>query len=242
MAHRGASAEAPENTLAAIERAWDYGVDGVEVDIHLSADGECVVIHDPTTARTTNANRRVSECTAEELRRLDAGSWKGAEFAGQRIPLIEEVLERIPPGKFQCIELKDGEGLEEALHERLVALGREDSVCVLAFDPERIERFKKRLPEVPAFLLLAPEVDLTAGTIRPFSEKVIEWVKACGADAPACFEGAVTKAFVEQVHAAGMPLLVWVVDEPARARELAAWGVDALATNDPAKLLPALET
>jgi len=89
------------------------------------------------------------------------------------------------------------------------------------------------LPEVPAFLLLAPEIDLANGAIRPFTEKAIEWVKACGADAPACFEGAVTKAFVERVHAAGMPLLAWVVNDLVRARQLADWGVDAIATDAP---------
>jgi len=240
VAHRGASAEAPENTLASIRKAWEYGVDGVEVDIHLSSDKKCIVIHDPLTDRTADHPAVVAACTADDLRGFDAGSWFDPRFGGERIPLIEEVLDTIPAGKFLCIELKDGRGLEEALRDRLCVLGREESVCVLAFDVERVARFKALMPDVPAFLLLVPGIDPATKLPLPFKQDVIERVKACGADAPACYEGAVTKEFVEAVHGAGMPLLVWVVDDPDRAQKLARWGVDAIATNDPAKILSVL--
>ena len=106
VAHRGASFDAPENTVAAASLAWRQRADAVEVDVHLSQDGRLVVIHDPNTRRTTGVNRKVVRQTLGDLRALDAGRWKGVEWLDEKIPTLEEVLASVPPGRRLFIEIK----------------------------------------------------------------------------------------------------------------------------------------
>jgi len=96
IAHRGASHDAPENTLAAVNLAWQQNADAVEIDVHLSRDGQIVVIHDENTRKTAGLNKNVSEQTLAELRRLDVGRWKGRQWAGEKIPVLAEVLGALP--------------------------------------------------------------------------------------------------------------------------------------------------
>src|SRR5262245_9603118 len=99
IAHRGASHDAPENTLAAVRLAWEQGADAVEVDVHLSRDSRLVVIHDPTTKRTGNIRCRVLDRTFDELRRIDVGWWKGLRWERETIPCLESVIKTIPRNK-----------------------------------------------------------------------------------------------------------------------------------------------
>jgi glycerophosphoryl diester phosphodiesterase len=106
IAHRGESFDAPENTMAAIQLAWDRGADAVEIDIQLSKDNRIVVIHDFETKRLAGVNKKVKEQTFEELRKLDVGSWKNPSFKDEKIPSLAEVLESVPNGKKLIIEIK----------------------------------------------------------------------------------------------------------------------------------------
>ena len=106
VAHRGASGDSPENTLRAFRLAWKQGADAIEGDFHLTNDGRIVCFHDRNTSKLTGENYTISQTTLAELQSLDAGSWKGREFAGTRIPTIEEVFHCIPPGKQIFIEIK----------------------------------------------------------------------------------------------------------------------------------------
>src|SRR4051794_20206839 len=99
IAHRGASHDAPENTLAAVRLAWAQHADAVEIDVHLTRDGRLAVIHDPDTQRTAGIPQLVTETTLADLQRLDAGAWKGASFAGEKIPALEDVFALVPAGK-----------------------------------------------------------------------------------------------------------------------------------------------
>ena len=108
VAHRGASHDAPENTLAAVKLAWERDADGVEVDVYLTKDGRIAVLHDKTTKRTTGVDRPVAEMTLSELHELDAGSWQDPRWKGERIPSLEEVLDLVPPGKKMYVEVKCG--------------------------------------------------------------------------------------------------------------------------------------
>src|SRR3954466_12398745 len=92
IGHRGASYDAPENTLSAVNLAWQQGADAVEVDVHLSRDGRVIVIHDDNTRKTAGLKRKVCDQTWSELQKLDAGKWKGANWKGERIPDLEQVL------------------------------------------------------------------------------------------------------------------------------------------------------
>src|SRR5438552_9814499 len=114
IAHRGASHDAPENTLASVNLAWRQHADAVEIDVQFSKDGKLVVIHDNSTRRTGRVNKKVSEQTLSELRRLDVGRWRGRTWSGQRIPTLDEVLATVPHGKRLYVELKCGpDGLAE---------------------------------------------------------------------------------------------------------------------------------
>jgi len=106
IGHRGASFDAPENTLASVHLAWAQGADAVEIDVHLSLDGRLVAIHDANTRRTTRVNRKVARQTLAQLRALDAGRWKAPRWAGEKIPTLEEVLGTIPPGQRLFVEIK----------------------------------------------------------------------------------------------------------------------------------------
>src|SRR3990170_7761080 len=125
FAHRGASAYAPENTLAAFRLALDQGADGIELDAKLSADGEIVVIHDQTVDRTTPRKGRVDQLTLSELRKLDAGSWKGDVFSGEKIPALAEVFSAVG-GKLKInVELTNYSSPQDGLANKVLALVRE---------------------------------------------------------------------------------------------------------------------
>src|SRR5687768_14102579 len=114
VAHRGASWDAPENTVESAMRGWADGADALEVDVHLTRDGEVVVIHDPTLMRTTGRDARVDALALAEIRKLDAGVWKGAQWRGVRVPTLGEMLVTVPAGKRILIELKAADGMVPA--------------------------------------------------------------------------------------------------------------------------------
>jgi glycerophosphoryl diester phosphodiesterase len=158
VAHRGASAEGPENTLAAFRLALEQGAPAVECDVHLSADGFPVVIHDETVDRTTNGKGAVAALTRAALRRLDAGSWRGNRFAGEPIPTLEETLDLCAGRARLFIELKAGRAQEERV--RLVDVTLEavagaprTEVAVISFDPEVVALVARRRPDLPLGLL-----------------------------------------------------------------------------------------
>ncbi len=107
ISHRGESADAPENTMAAFRLAWERGTDGIECDVHRTADGEVVVIHDGDTGRVAGTKLPVARSSAEELRKLDVGSFRGRQFAGEKLPLFSELLTAMPGKGLVYIELKD---------------------------------------------------------------------------------------------------------------------------------------
>ena len=109
VGHRGASHDAPENTLAAIRLAWEQGADAAEFDVYLSKDGKIVVIHDKDTKRVAGVDRPVVGQTLDELRRLDVGKWKAPKFAGEKLPTLNEMLATVPAGKRVFIEVKCAE-------------------------------------------------------------------------------------------------------------------------------------
>lgn len=229
-AHRGDSANAPENTLAAFRRAFDLGVRWTELDIHPAKDGALMVIHDDTLDRTTNGAGAVSDFTAEELRRLDAGSWFDPEFAGERIPLLEEVFELAASRDTRVnVEIKafaQGFDVADRLVKLLRAFGREKDYLVSSFEVEP-------LLEVRA---LAPEISLACIgrglEILPAARRLgIPWVHA--------ERSTVDAALVAEAHESGIRVNAWVIDDPAELPRWRALGVDKICTNRPAELLPA---
>ena len=237
VAHRGESHDAPENTLAAVNLAWERGVDTVEFDVRLTADGQLIVIHDPDAERVTGgrAKLKVAEHTAEALRKLDVGSWKDPKFAGERMPLIGEVLATLPadPRKRLFIEVKVGPEATEPLAAAIEAAGRPPGqTAVISFNIDTCRSVKQRLPRLKVYYLSAFKQDERTGEVKPTVGELIraaEGAKLDGLDL--AYKGPIDAAFVRQVHEAGLEMHVWTVDDPAVARRMVEAGVDGITTN-----------
>lgn len=231
VAHRGASHDAPENTLAAIALGWSQGADAVEIDVHLTRDGEVVAIHDPTLLRTTGKDARVDALTLAEIRKLDAGVWKGAAYRGERVPTLAEVLATVPAGRTLYIELKETPGLVAAIGAVMKRTPPADGaqVVLIAFNAKALAEAKRALPGCKALLLL----DTPEGA----SQRRGEWIALCrgsgfdGLDVSAGWP--VDAQLVERLRVEKLELHVWTVNDPRRARELAAAGVVSITTDRP---------
>jgi glycerophosphoryl diester phosphodiesterase len=232
IGHRGASLDAPENTLASFRLAFEQGADGVEADFRLTRDGEIVCLHDDSTGRTAGTDLRVEQATLSELRRLDAGAWKGANWAGERIPTLREVLSALPAGKMLFIELKSGPEivppLAALLEESGVAAGR---IRFLSFSADLIILLKERLPEYRACWLTDYRF---RGAWRPSRRELLDTLRASGADGLASRDRAVLDApLVEALREQSLEIHVWTVDAASAGRRLCALGVDSIMTNRP---------
>lgn len=155
IGHRGAAGEAPENTLRSFQLAFEQGADAIELDIHLSADGELVVIHDHTIDRTTNGTGAVADLTLSELKRYDAGGWFHEQFAGEQIPTLLEVFEIVPKDRMVNIEIKakTGGSLEAKLIALLRRTGMMEQAVVSSFNHKVLKHLKQIAPEVKIGLL-----------------------------------------------------------------------------------------
>ncbi|MEX0701512.1 MAG: glycerophosphodiester phosphodiesterase [Planctomycetales bacterium] len=236
IAHRGASRDAPENTLAAVRLAWEVGADAVEIDVMLSRDGEIVVIHDATTGRICGDDRAVRDLSLEELRLLDVGRWKGERWAGERVATLAEILATVPEGKRAFVEIKCGLDIVPLL-ERAIrdAPYLPERIVVIAFDRDVAAAVKHALPDVKVLLIVALRRDRRCGLWAPTAEELIaiaRGAKLDGIDVGSC--PGVDREFAATIRGAGLDLYVWTVNSAATARRLAAIGVQGIATDRPA--------
>jgi glycerophosphoryl diester phosphodiesterase len=219
--------------MAAFEKAVELGADVIELDLHMSRDGELVVIHDDTLDRTTDGSGPVHERSLEELMRLDAGRWFGEGFAGQRIPTLAQVLDRFAGKVPLALEIKAGStffpGIEEKVVSALRQHGAIDQGAVASFDHYALRRLKEIEPTIRTAALLVG---------RPVSLSAL--AGAAGADGLALEASLVTKTEVEACRAAGLKLVVWVVNDPAQMRYFISLGVDGIITDYPDLLRLAL--
>jgi glycerophosphoryl diester phosphodiesterase len=233
IAHRGASRDAPENTLAAFRLAWQQGADGVEADFRLTGDGRLVCLHDPTTGRTAGIDLTVAETRWEELAQLEVGGWKDARWHGERIPLLEEVLEELPPGKMLFIELKGGADAIPPLERVLAGSGAATGALrLLTFDSGLVPVLKAALPGLRVCLNVAPP-RLSAGRERA-RDSILELLAQCGADGLSSRATPLLDApFVSGLRRSGREVLVWTVDSVPAADRYRALGIDGIMTNRP---------
>jgi glycerophosphoryl diester phosphodiesterase len=214
VAHRGAQLEFPENTLGAFRRAWELGVECVELDMHVSADDVVVVIHDKTTKRTAGVDRPVAEQTLAELRALDAGR-------GEKIPTLAEALDSIPAGRTLFLELKSAAATIPAVTRTIAANDprpRGGKLALQAFDPDTLVALAKALPDVPAYWTVDPPVD--GKRVLPYPREVIAEAKARGFAGLALDYRAVTDDFLVAAREAELLVDVWTINDAA---ELARW-------------------
>ena len=235
IAHRGASAEAPENTLAAIQMAWQLGADAAEIDVLLTADGELVVIHDETTLRTGGVDWAVARHSLAELKTLDVGTWKSPRFAGERIPTLAEVLDIVPSGKRLFIEAKCG---PEAIPELKRALGnartsREQTVLI-SLNLDTIVAVKQALPDRVAFWVTEQSARGASrpSPLEPPTAALIEQASVAGLD------GLDINDLPERplgeialIRHAGLRTCVWTVNSAERALWLRDEGMQSITTD-----------
>lgn len=241
IAHRGASHDAPENTLPAVLLGWERGADSVEVDIHHSRDGRIVAIHDKDTKRVTGHAGLVASMSFSQLRELDAGSWKEPSWAGTRIPSLEEVLETVPPGKSLVVEIKCPATVLPDLERVLAASPNGGRSILIAFDYETISEAKRRMPHLPAYWLYGFS-DREATRYRVHAPgDLLARVRKAGLDGlDVRHDGPWVEVLAESLRATELSLYVYTVNDPNRARQLRDLGVAGITTDRPAYLRKAL--
>ena len=227
VAHRGASGYAPENTFAAFDLAFQMKADYIEVDVHMSKDGELVVIHDATVDRTTDGTGYVRDLTLEELKSLDAGSWMGSQFAGEQIPTLEEVLDRYRGKMGVLIELKTPHMIEkvaEILRVRNLDKPQNGKIIVQSFHFESMRQMKQLLPHVPVGVITSNPAHINVETLQQVSAYA-DWFNP--------HYSLVTEELVRQVHEHGMKIGSWTVRSQDVADFLLNMKVDAIITDFP---------
>jgi len=233
IAHRGASGHAPENTLAAFRKAVSLGVGFIETDLQLTRDARFVAIHDDTVDRTTNGHGAVHDLTLEAIRKLDAGSWFGSEYAGERIPTLEEILEFSKKNDVVFyLELKPGGswGGEHALIGALRESAEIARTVVISFDGAILEAVRKIEPTLMTGLLYD-------GHLANPLDKAVE----IGARQIAVRGDLVTPNFLQEARKRDLQVVCWTVNSPAHMRILASAGVDGIMSDYPDRLLTVLK-
>jgi len=233
IAHRGSSHLAPENTLASLQLGWRETTT-CELDIRPALDGRLLVIHDASTKRTTGIDLTVAEHPLRELQQLDAGSWKGPQWKGEKLPSLEEVLAAMPADKRLFIEIKAGPEIIPELSRVIRASGKERQLWLQSFSLPACLEAKKALPAIPVHLLVASRPDPLTGTPPPTLDEAIVQAKSAQLDGLNFHHAALPDAAaVEKIHSAGLQIHVWTVDDVADAKRLLGWGIDSLTTNRP---------
>jgi glycerophosphoryl diester phosphodiesterase len=237
--HRGYSSLAPENTLAAFRLLLKHDIPGVELDVQLCASGEAVVIHDETLERTTGHSGRVTELTAAQIRRLDAGSWFSPRFAAEKIPFLDEVFALLGDRVYYDLEMKTRQmktgALEAAVLERIRAHGLRRNCLISSFNPASIRAVKQMEPAIPTAHIYSRSRKLPvflrhgeaafiipACYIKPNHRLIRPW----------------TLLFFRRL--AGCETIAWSVDDPASAARLSALGVRGIVSRDPGSIREAL--
>ena len=231
VAHRGASYDAPENTLAAFNLAWAQGADGIEADFYLSSDGQVVCIHDKDTKRTAGVKHVIAKTAYDLLRTLDVGTWKDGKYKDERMPLCAEVFATVPPGKLMVVELKVGPEIVEPVKRDLDSSSlRPEQILIISFNEDTVAECKRQMPNIRCHWLTGYKKN-DAGQLKPDVCEVLDTLRRTGAD------GLGTQANPEHVDARFLYCLglggyrdfhAWTIDDLETAsfyQRLGTWGI-----------------
>ncbi|WP_236285719.1 glycerophosphodiester phosphodiesterase [Paenibacillus allorhizoplanae] len=229
IGHRGASGEAPENTLAAFELAFEQGAEGIELDVQITKDGEIVVCHDLTLDRTTNGSGLICEHNWEELNALDAGLWFSEAFTGERIPHLRQVFELVPRGHLINVEVKHAyEGrMEKALLAFLDEMDRWEDIVISSFDHKLIHRIKQAQPNAKVGLLYAANLIDHAAYAEQLGVDVFSLHP---------YHHCINKEDVVAAKASGLAVYPYTANDVADYKRLIVAGVTGIITDYPARL------
>ncbi|SEA83499.1 glycerophosphoryl diester phosphodiesterase [Thalassobacillus cyri] len=232
IAHRGASGYAPENTMAAFEKAVEMKADMFELDVQMSKDGELVVIHDTTVDRTTDGTGSVKDLTLEEMKSLDAGSWFSEAFADETIPTLGEVLDEYKGKSGILIELKAPSlypGIEQKVADELTAhhldKPENEKIIVQSFDHESVQKFHDILPEVPVGVLLGYNPEGISDEQLESFKKYADYVNPS--------KSMIDASLIERIHDFNMLTHPWTVRDRESANFLLEVGADGIITDYP---------
>ena len=224
IAHRGASALAPENTLASFEKAIELGFDYIEIDVRLSKDKQLVVIHDANVMRTTDGEGLIEDLTVKEIKKLDAGSWFSPAYAGERIPLLNEVLKEVSGKTGIIIEMKSPEnqpGMTEILANMLNSFKPDNEIKVQSFHINEIKKFHQLAPEIPAGLLLSKHLDLFhLASYREFASFL------------SVHHLLLSKSFINQAELFGYEIYSWTISKQYQFADMQRLGVHGIISDD----------
>ena len=246
IAHRGASAFAPENTLAAFRRAIEEGADGIEFDVRLAKDGVPVVFHDSKLKRLAKIERRVSDFTAEELNKIDVGSWfnqafprrSDDSFSGETVPTLKNLFELLRDFKgIVYVELKGENSLISALTAAVCNAIQQTNllpnIIIKSFSLEAIKIAKQILPEIKTAALFEPKI-LTILRKKKF---ILDEAAKYDADEISLHYSLATKSFVRRARENNFSTVIWTTDKNVWVKRALDYGISAIITNNPAKLL-----
>lgn len=241
VAHRGESVYAPENTVPAYELAWKNGAAwAAETDVYLTRDNVLVCNHDSTTDRTSKVPGTIRNMTFDELRKLDVGRWKGAQWAGTTIPALREVFAVMPHDKHMFLEIKSaGDGFAEAYENARKAGGISDEqITIISFSKDELRRVRESMPHMRTLWLCGLKKDEN-GKLNYSAEELIEVLKeldVTGVDAypkDTCIDA----EYIRKVKNAGFEFHVWTINRFNTAKELYDMGVDSITTDCPTDLM-----
>jgi glycerophosphoryl diester phosphodiesterase len=244
IAHRGASHDAPENSMSAFKLAIEQGADGFEADFYLTSDGKIACFHDKNTERISGKKLPVAKTSLAELQKLDVGSWKDPKWKGERMPTMDDVLAAVPDGKLIFIELKSSVEVVAPMARAIEASSlKPEQIVVISFHADAVAESKKLLPHIKA-LWLCGFKQKKDGPPPPTVDEVIATLKRTKADGlnAEAVPDYVNDAFLARLREAGYGEYgVWTVDDPKVARFYKKRGVWAITTNRPGWLREKLE-
>ncbi len=227
VAHRGASAYAPENTLPAFQLAWEQGADAIEGDFHLTQDGQIVCIHDKSTKKVASKDLVVGETNLADLQKLDVGAYRGDKYKGVKIPTLQEVIETVPEGKKIYIEVKCG---VEIIPRLLLAVGKSNlkpsQVIYISFDKGVIKALKAAKPDCRAYLLYSYKRK------SPKIADLLDSLKEIGADGLSS-NTKISLDHIKQLQNAGIEWHVWTVNDQKLADRVSGMGASSITTDKP---------
>ena len=235
VAHRGGAELAPENTVAAYRAAVARHDAAAECDVQVSADGELVVIHDSSLRRTTDGVGNVARSSWKKLRKLDAGRWKGADFRGEHLPKLGEVLDVTRDELVLFVELKRGRDIVKKVAAELEKRpGQRSQIILISFEPKLLAEAAKRMPDIPRMYLRR-----SVGRI-PFGDRALEQAAQAHATMIGLEEGGVRSKIIRRAHERGLPVYSFTVNDHERAYALSRMGIDGIITDAPDRIRASL--
>lgn len=233
IAHRGASGEAPENTIASANLAWEYNADAVEIDIHLTKDNKVVVHHDANTKRICGENYEIKNTDSKLLRKLDAGMHKGKQYEGEKMPFLSEIINTVPDRKSLVVEIKSGIDVVDQMAEVIKESGKKDQVIFISFDFEAITKAKKLFPNNKCFYLLHKLPKDYASILEKLKSNKLNGIDVNYRLVDSRLMSMASKYELE-VH-------VYTVNDTEVAKELVTQGVKSITTDYPDKMREAIQ-